>query len=1046
MEGTCKVVTQFNEQQLQAIAALDQNIIVSASAGAGKTTVLIARLMKRILKDRVHIQQVCALTFTEAAAQEMKTRLLASLNKEKNNQDDEFLNEQIALVETAQITTIHSFCLNLIKNHAHVIGMNPERAENILDDAEVKIMKEEAFISVYNNWLLKDYEKTYKLVNYFSNHPLNTTTFKEVVFEASSWMRSRKDIEKSIKDLESVYLATSINEWPISYQNYFFEEYQQKITELIYHLDKIISIIEEEANEGTKAAENLPILYKKLIHLQKLKALTEQHNSGFYEQLPDALDFMLPAVRNSDRFKEAKAPLEKLLNEVLNFCDTFEKQFERMNQLYPLLRDIIDFSQDFEAHYQQLKIKENALDFDDFETYALNILKENDFEVARTLQNHYQEIMVDEFQDTNEVQDEIIRLISSGKNLFRVGDIKQSIYRFRGAKPDIMKELMRDDNHKNLYLSYNYRSKEPIVSFNNEVFDKLMNTTYYSQYTQHDHVQCGLDSQKVKEPKVEFHLFERDPETIYKLRNDEQKALHISQEIIKHVQEGYEFKDMTVLVRSHAQKKYLKKVFEEQNIPHYINEPIGFYNSEIIQDVLYILNYTLYLNDYYLAKLLNSKFFRLDYNTLARIKLINPSASLHENLKSYDKDLSDYIYNLVSVWKDKDIVSIIQDILVINNTYNEKLSIKDKTNLDFLLDKAIQFQQNNVPNVAKFVGFINALEDEKSSEASHLSVEDNVVEVMTVHQSKGLQFPLTFYWGAGPLNLMDHRDSIIFDDELGIGLNYIWSEYRANYKTLIRSSIEYKQKNEELEEVLRLLYVALTRAQSKLIIVDVAKEFIKQDVNISLLFNYKRQVDLLLATAPQHFTIVKINDASAIENIKLEKIANSEKYFTTPLALNLKDISSEIIIEEDELNFEAKYAMAYGTTLHESIEALPNRTWNEEDLKSIDPSIHNVLKIYNTDEFTQYLYEFTDIFHEMPFLLNDNEENISGIIDFLAINKNNHIVIVDFKSDNADDRTLIDRYQNQLKRYRKAIKLAYPEARIDSYIYSFYQQKYLLID
>lgn len=1037
-------MTKFNPQQQLAIDALNTNIIVSASAGAGKTTVLIARLMKRILQDKVHIQTVCALTFTEAAAQEMKTRLLAELNKEKLINSSRFLDEQIALVETAQITTIHSFCLNLIKNHAHVIGMNPARTENILDDAEVKLMKEAAFNAVYNDWLERDFDKTFKMVDYFSSQPLNSSAFKDAIYDAASWMRSRKDLNKSLLELKSVYLAQSINDWPIQYQNYFYEEHFQKLKEIEENLEKVITIVSEEANEKTKPAENLPVLIRKLSEIRSLLQLIENRDMSFYEQLPNALDFKMPAVRGSERFKDAKAPLEKILNETINYYDTFENQFERMNELYPLLLDIIAFSTEFLDKYQSLKITENVLDFDDFETYALEILSKNNFAVSQLLKDHYQEIMVDEFQDTNEVQDEIIRLISNGKNLFRVGDIKQSIYRFRGAKPNIMRNLMNDEAHQNLYLSFNYRSKEPIVTFNNHVFDRLMNHTYYSEYTEHDHVDCGLESQKVDGPKVELHLFERDTDSVYYLRSDEQKALHISQEIIKHEKEGFQFRDMTVLVRSHAQKKYLKKVFEEQGIPHYINEPIGFYNSEIVQDIINILNYIVYRNDYYLAKLLNSKFYNLNLNDLAKIKLVNKADSLHDNLQAYNFNLYTQLNLQVTEWAKQDIVTVLQDIFTVNNAYNETLSIKDKTNCDFLLDKAIQFQENNVPKVQQFIEFVQALDDQRSSEASHLSAEDNVVEVMTVHQSKGLQFPLTFFWGSGPLNLMDHRDTIIFDDELGIGLNNIWSKYRVNYKTLIRSSIEYKQKNEELEEVLRLLYVALTRAQTKLIVVDVANEFKKHDMSTSLLFNYRRQVELLLASAPAHVTEIYVNDASTIEAEKLATTSHDEKSFDQPLLIEFDTIEAFSLFDDEELNFDKKYAMAYGTSLHEAIESMPHELWDDKDLVKTDPKVRPALKAYNQHAFTQVLYSFDTIYHEMPFLLRDNGENVSGIIDFLAINQDK-VIIVDFKSDNTDESTLIARYQNQIDRYKKVIKKEFKDHQLESYLYSFFHNKYIKI-
>ncbi|CAM3702064.1 exodeoxyribonuclease V subunit beta [Erysipelothrix urinaevulpis] len=1025
----------FNPQQQQAINELGKNIIVSASAGAGKTTVLIARLMKRILNDHVHIQQICAMTFTEAAAQEMKTRLLKELHDTFKTQPSEFLEEQIALVETAEITTIHSYCLSLIKNYGYTLGINPSRTENILDEAQVNLLKDEAFKNILNQWLKHQYDLTYNLVEYFSSNPLDVNSFKKSINESGLWLRSKKDPKHAIQDLNSVYTAQSFEQWPPHFQTMFFIRYEELLSQSLFHLNNIIEVVDREAKETTVAAKNNPILRVKSDLMTQALMKCKQKDISFYKDLPLIFDFKLPAVRGSEDFKEAKTPLESLIKQSLSNYISLEKHFELMNDSAPLVNSFIQFTVEYLDEYQRLKEADNSLDFDDFEHFALDILKANNYAVARQLQNHYQEIMVDEFQDTNEIQDEIIRLISNGYNLFRVGDIKQSIYRFRGAKPQIMKNLMEDDDHQNLYLSYNYRSKEDIVMFNNDVFDRLMNLSNNSKYSEHDHVICGLDSQKEGGFPVELHLFELGDEE-YELNKNDQRARHIANEIIRHYNDGYSFNDMTVLIRGHAQKTYLKRAFEEANIPHYISERIGFFNSEIVDAVLNLLRYSVSYNDYYLAKALRSPFFNLSENDLAIIKLTS-NQSFNENLRLTHPKLYQEIHDMVQTWKFKDIISILQEIYQLNNAYIQVLSIQDKTNLDFLLDKAIQFQKNSVPNIQGFLMFVEALEDDQSSEASHLSNDDDVVRVMTVHQSKGLQFPIVFFWSGGRLTVMDHMSPIVFDDLFGLGINHLDMPLRIRKKTLIRELIEYKQTHEELEEMLRLLYVALTRPQNKLIVLDVVKEVQSQPLNRHLLLNYQRQIQLLLAAASPQYSQIIVRDASEInfeslDDVKLEK----RQLFFDNLELTVPTMFSSDPFGGLDLNPESKWAMNYGTTLHEAIESLPHTLWHKHQLFSFDRSIQQRLLAYNNHPFTQKLYSFITIEHELPFLIREDNEIVNGIIDFTAINPD-EIIIVDFKSDNVTADVLIERYKDQIKRYKNALDKVYPKRSIKCYIYSF---------
>ena len=1035
-------MTQFNPQQQLAIDELDKNIIVSASAGAGKTTVLIARLMKRILQDKVHIQEICALTFTDAAAQEMKTRLLKEMHEEFQNNKSEFLEEQIALVETAEISTIHSYCLSLIKNFGYIIGINPSRSENILDDAQVKLLKKEAFDSVLKNWLETRYQDSFDLVEYFSPNPIDTYSFESAVYEAGIWLRGRKNPDKVIEEILSTYNAPSFEDWPDSFKDIFFIKYEEIVSQSLFHLSNVIDIVERDAKETTKAYKNNAVLRNKSDLLSQIHIKLKNRDISFYDDILSAFDFSLPAVRGSEDFKEARDPLTKIAEETISLYRPLEEQFTMMNRLVTTITNFIDFTRDYLSEYQKLKESDNVLDFDDFEHYALELLKANNFAISKELQNHYKEIMIDEFQDTNEIQDEIIRLISNGKNLFRVGDIKQSIYRFRGAKPQIMKDLMQDEDHQNLYLSYNYRSKEPIVMFNNIVFDRLMNLSNYSEYTENDHVLCGLDSQKEGGNPVELHLFERQSEDGYERNPNQQRAAHIAQEIIKHHKEGYKFKDMTVLVRGHAQKPYLKRAFEDANIPHYISERVGFFNSEIVASVLDFLRYSLSGNEYYLANLLLSPFYSLNEDNLASIKLIGDD-NFRKQLEIYDKKLFKDIHDMLDSWKSKDIVSILQEIFTLNNAYNEKLSLQDKTNLDFLLEKALLFQDTSTPSVQGFLLFFAALDDDQSSEASHLSVDDDLVEVMTVHQSKGLQFPLVFYWGSGSLRVRDHSSTLVFDDNLGLGLNTLILPYRLSTKTLVRELIEYKQTHEELEEMLRLLYVALTRPQEKLIVVDVHSSFEKHDLNKHLLLNYKRQVDLLFASSSANTTQVIIRDAEDIDTEFLEKeiVWGSAPQFET-LKLSIPKSSGDFPMSGFDLNPQSKWAMEFGTTLHDAIEVLPHILWDSESLASYDLPIRTRLFNYNHHKFTQELYHFPTIEHELPFLVKEDGDIINGIIDFVAMNEE-EIVIVDFKSDNTSQEVLFERYSKQLLRYKNALEAIYPERNISVYIYSFHLNDYL---
>lgn len=1031
-------MTQFNHEQQLAINALGQNVIVSASAGAGKTTVLVARLMKRILKDSVKINAIVAMTFTEAAAGEMKIRLLKELNKAYSLSPTPFLQEQIAMVETAQITTIHSFCLTLIKNYGYVLGLDPLRSQNILDEAQVKLLQLEAYDRTLQKWLSSKNSKIESLLEYFSSNPLDFNTLFDMVEYGSKWLIGKKNPDTSINEVLSLYQSQSFTDLPQQFKDIYLNTSISNIDRISDSLRNLVSIMdstfdyEEDEKMQAKSQELLQAIGK----LSKIRSDLELGIIDSYDNIASILNIILKGSKTYPSYNEQITKTEKVLKDFTSSFIPLNLSISRLKEVYPTLELYIHFLTDFIETFRDLKRERQCYDFSDFEYYGLEILRANDYEIAKKIRPLYEEIMVDEFQDTNEYQDEIIQLISNGSNIFRVGDIKQSIYRFRGAKPSIMKNLIETNESYNLSLSYNYRSKKSIVSFNNFVFSRLMNLTQGMTYTDSDHVNTGVPSQNENSHPVEFHIIEKDEETPEE-KDNQLQAKHIAQQVIHFHQKGYSFKDMVVLVRGHSAKAYLKEAFEMYNIPHFIDDRAGFYNSEIVKDVYHFLNFANNNHDYYLTKVLLSNFIRMSADEVATLRLYNP-LSLKESLKDLNKPLYDALFDMIRLWKHRDIVSIIQDIATFNNTYHEYMSLQDKTNFDYLLEKAALYQETNIPTLSGFINFIKAFENDTTSEASSLSSEDDVVTAMTIHKSKGLQFPVVFVWGMPNSAIRDHSKLIITDENMGIGMQNVGMPYRIVEDNFVRLAIEEIQIQEEIEEGLRLLYVALTRPQNHLVIVDVVKNFSPKLLDYELLRKHKRKSELLYAAAPKDAVVLNLILPSEIEDSSLEAgeiiIGKSFEVKRTLENVPMQHYFNPAL----DINKYSKGGMAFGTILHEAIETLPHRKWNDDDLVAFEPAIKDRLKAYNSNEFTQELYGFDSIFHETSYMGSQGE----GIIDFYAT-KENRLVLVDFKSDAVEPHVLVERYKDQVSEYKEVLLNAYPNYSIETFLYSFKHDSYI---
>ncbi|MFV0479599.1 MAG: UvrD-helicase domain-containing protein [Anaerorhabdus sp.] len=1046
---------KWNPEQQEAIEFLGQDILVCASAGAGKTAVLVERLVKRCLVDRTPLDRIVAMTFTEAAASEMKQRLSLRLKQEldKGGADTEYIQSQLVLLQAAQISTIHSFCLSLIKKHIDTLGLDPAIPNNILNTSFCLQLKKKAFRQTLRNFIQTRYDDVRLLTQQFSARAesvesLETAVFKIINIASTSFNQSLW-YEKAKQSYSKI---TNPVDLPQPLINLYWQKLERDIT---YQLDLSMQahqslLVESPSKE--KAHANL------LTRIQFLNDSLEKLHSGLLQETIHAfhlaLSKKLDIVRNTTDYKNFKSTLTAHQKVCLETYATWDMTRQWHNQTSPIAQCLLDLAQETHQVYTSLKHQEAGLEFDDMEGYALAILQANNNHLSHFYQSFFEEVMVDEFQDTNEIQNEIIKAISNGKNAFRVGDVKQSIYRFRHAKPNLMRALIQDKNTHVISLSYNYRSNQSIVNFNNDFFSSVMNIDGCKDiYAKSDHVQAGTDRQKQTSHPVEFYALYND--SINESEDDEEtietkkiKATFIAQKIIE-MKTSTSFtmwKDYVVLVKSHQDKQQLKQAFDKLNIPYSIHSKEGFYQSECAQIVTSFLHLVLDIKqDIYLAAVLSSSLYQMSDNHLATLVLDH--GSLLEGCIKTNHALIQDLKNAQSILANDGISALLHFISSINDFYHVHLSIQQKTNFDLLSSKVFDFEKKS-SNLNDFIQEVEISIDERDDEAISLGLHDDVVRVITIHHSKGLQFNVVFYWSLSKQVNLSKKDGMLVDSELGIALhNFIFPE-RYRFPSIHRVALDYKDDLEALEEDIRVLYVALTRAQHHLIVVDTLKELPKKEkLSLPFLQQRKGSTRLLLNASldKAHFTLHETREllditAAPIARKKTQQFTDVYSFVVQKARDGLSP--SQLAHQSTTLVLENNYGKDYGLHLHKLIEQLPNRMWTTTDLNGLDCSSSDKSKLLSFSNNPLYKKSLDmTILKEVPFHLVHQGNHHNGIMDFVAVGEYD-IILIDFKTDaNVSEEELKQRYTKQLELYRYALEKAYPSHHISSYLYSFALQK-----
>ena len=866
----------FTPEQRQAIELRGCNILVSAAAGSGKTAVLAERITSMVCDgdNPVDIDRLLVVTFTNAAAAEMRERIAAGIAARlAENPESEHIQRQSALLHNAQITTIDSFCLFLLKNHFNEIGLDP--AFRIADEGEVKLTEQEVLAELLEDSYAQGSEDFRFCVEFFCPGG------KESV------------LENHILDL---YRYACAFPWPEEWLEKRREDYREETAEsfekepwgvyLAAHLKRMIQGCTEKMRQVQAVCREPdgPYMFGETVEreLEQLEELSCCSTLAEYGAKLPAVAFGRLSSKKDDTVSAAKRELAKTLRTEAK--DRIQKMAGKYFKTPPDLAaaqgaacrrpvgTLAALALDFYRRMGEKKRERKIIDFSDMEHFALDILLERDGEqirpsrVALEYRQHFAEVLTDEYQDSNLVQEYLLKAVSGEEdgrfNRFMVGDVKQSIYKFRLARPELFLEKYRSytagtGSSRRIDLVKNFRSRGQVVDTVNAVFSRLMGketggidydekAALYQGASFPENEGCDTEVLLVQKPRPDSGANARQWEArviaaeIKKLREHFQVTDRESGAL-----RPVRFSDMVILLRSGAGwDEELRKVLEEEGIPVYLTSRTGYFGATEVQELLQFLrvldNPT---QDIPLFGVMRSVFGGFSEEETAVIRSGRKGGSLYEAVKAAAsegmetpapdrKALAEKcgaFLRMLNAYRSCTVYLPIRDLLTKIVTDFDYLNYvtalpageKRRANVEMMFTKASDFEKTSYFGLFHFVRYMEQLEkyDVDSGEAGLLDENADVVRIMTIHKSKGLEFPVVFAAGlGGRFNLQDVNRSLLTDMDLGIATDYTDPVRRLRNKTLRRLALSAKLKEESLSEELRVLYVAMTRAREKLIL------------------------------------------------------------------------------------------------------------------------------------------------------------------------------------------------------------------------------------
>lgn len=1054
----------FSSTQQAVIDSRNKNLLVSASAGAGKTAVLVERLCRFVIDDRVPIQSILAMTFTEDAAREMKVRLKQRLLEMDR---DPWIDQQISQLETASISTIHSFCLDVVQKEYYLAGLSYSMSTHVDNGLADQQALE---IACRKGMERLDPLKRANMEFYLETYSKTEKDLQEILLKFLEIARSKADwkawIQENAKP-KAVVTKEFLDWFAIRIQALIdiFEEVEEQVAEM-------------EFKQAKKQEEFLAIFSGKITKLRCcLEALNQNNYLVFYHRFIEYIETsgkFTPTI-NKVSFKEVQADsrkFEKKIAEVLYTIEDFEKIAQDTAELLATFCELAIVVQE---EFMAQKKESGFIDFSDMEQYAWKILQHE--EAANALRDRYQVILIDEYQDTNDLQEAIIQAIARENNVFRVGDIKQSIYRFRQARPELMKHHLEHvgKHDEVIAMQENYRSSAMLISFVNRFFEQLMNIEGMpSQFGAIDVAKPGSSGQyeSVQHP-IRFLFTEYDAPSEDQEEAEQEKpakskkAIHrvhrydlIAHDIEQKVaNKEYTYRDIAILTRSSTPHEELKQALDSWGIRSIHHMRKGFYTNKAIQIILSAMRVIQDpRNDIALMAALCSPLTGLDQNDLLPLlQNRQEGQSLYQTLHNQPQGYQMLkLVRDIQKYRNLPLAEIVIRLYAYNQFYDTKTTAQDQTNLDLLLQKAVEAQ-----SLLDLDGFLDSanLEEklDKTSEAMSFGKEEDAVRISTIHASKGLQYKLVYILSDQNTRDMEAGMPIHIDADLGVSLEGL--DLHRHLKLKSASSLAFEQKRfmEDIQEKMRLLYVACTRAEQELVFVDSLKQENLYDGPLNQYaiaankgftswffhaFHTHPCQEVVFEKVEELYTRPDRSVLSKQQRIRISHYEYPTHIIRSQTASASKKRSSwkqvQTLAQPGSLE-----ARNRGTLIHEIVGSIPY-PYQQEEIESylkkanqtLDQQGKNQIMQLNQEAHYQKWMNYPHEF-ECPYCTKEEEAYVHGFMD-LVVFLENEIVIVDFKSDNAFDATsLVRKYRSQLETYRKAMEQIRPGMKITAWIYSF---------
>lgn len=879
----------WTKEQQQVIDLRDRNILVSAAAGSGKTAVLVERIIKMITDERrpVDIDRLLIVTFTNAAAAEMRERIGNAIESAlEEAPENEHLQRQLTLIHNAQITTIDSFCLYVIRNHFHEIDLEPNF--RIGDEGELKLLRKDVFSAVLlRHYEAPDEEFTAFVEGYASGR--TDAALEEMILSLYEFSRSYPWPKE--------WLDGCVREYELSDADRLDDvAWMQPLTENIRYIAADLVRMLEEALALTLESDG-PDMYESVIRsdLEKFKriadcrgfcALEEAFLTLTYDRLPSSRGFAGDQEKLT-KVKELRDTVKdtvKKLGRQYFFCSP-EVMTEQLRKTAPMALQLVRLTEEFAEAFAEEKRRKNIVDFHDLEHFALEILVDGETKQAKAaaeeFRDTYAEIMIDEYQDSNHVQEAILRAISREErgqnNIFMVGDVKQSIYRFRLARPELFMEkydtYSTDDGaSQRIDLHKNFRSRTEVIACANDIFEKIMSRDLGNvEYDADAALYPGAEYPQAKVPEMfapEILIADSSDELFADGDYSDKKLLEakavanrigrlMDEQLVTDKETGklrpVRYSDIVILLRSlSGWADDFASVLKDAGIPAHTLSATGYFSAVEVQTVLAMLRILDNpRQDIPFAAVLRSPIVGMTDEQLAELRLFDAEKSFHEAVLKKCSDLSaggdaakeqagyeqklirfyEVYQNLRALVPDTPIHELI-GILLKETGYGEYAAAmpagkRRYANLLMLVEKAIAYENTSYKGLFHFVRYIDELQkyDVDFGEADTVGENEDVVRIMSIHKSKGLEFPVVFVSGLGKnFNRQDVRSHMVLHPELGLGLDHMDGIRRIKVPTIAKKAIAKQIDLENLGEELRILYVAVTRAKEKLILTGSRKD------------------------------------------------------------------------------------------------------------------------------------------------------------------------------------------------------------------------------